>query len=133
MELNTDNNVYKINTNTTYELETLTTPTTVFAPNISDDEKTIKVLEEAINNPQNQMSSVQLNNADITSFDFMVENPTSLRFAIILLTTNPFITPQTSDISINYITEGHYLDVTNKYTIKLKSLNIVSITPPDDN
>ena len=132
VEFNTLTLVYKINTNIIYTLTSLTLSTSIFAPNLTQDEKTIKVLEEAINVIVNQMSSVQLNEATSASFDYIVENPASLRFAIMLQTINPFITPQVSDLSINYETAGHLLDVTSKYTIKIKSLTKVSITPPDD-
>lgn len=130
MQLNTSTLVYSINTSETYDIETLTLPTTIFTSSSSQDDKTIKVLEEAINNTLNQMTSAQLNQA--STFNFQNSTVQSIRFAIILQTNNPFMTPQTSDFLINYTLPGYQLNVTNQYIIKIKSLNAISITPPND-
>jgi hypothetical protein len=43
------------------------------------------------------------------------------------------VTPQTSDLQINYSLSGYYKNVTNNYDIKIKGLSLVSFTPPNDN
>jgi hypothetical protein len=76
------------------------------------------------------MTSAQLNQS--SSFNYSNSTVNSLRFAIILQTNNPFVTPQTTDFLINYTLPGYQLNVTNQYTIKIKSLSVVSFTPPND-
>ena len=76
------------------------------------------------------MTSGQLNQA--SSFNFTNSTVISMRFAIILQTINPFITPQVTDLSINYSLSGYQLNVTNQYIIKIKTLSLVSFTPPND-
>ena len=132
MQYNRTTNEYLINTNIIYTSETLLQPTTTFYNNCPEDERTIKVLEEAMNYTQNQMSSQQLNIA--SNFGSLI-NPvvSGLRFAIILQTNDTTTTPQTSDLQINYSLGGYQLNVTNNYVIKIKSLSLVSFTPPNDN
>jgi len=43
------------------------------------------------------------------------------------------VTPETSDLQINYSLDGYYINVTNNYDIKIKGLDLVSFTPPNDN
>ena len=131
MQFNTTTLVYSINTNiSSFNGEQLTTYTQAFLPNITQDEKTIKVLEDAVNVAFNQMTSGQLNQA--SSFNFTNSTVISMRFAIILQTINPFITPQVTDLTINYSLSGYQLNVTNQYIIKIKTLSLVSFTPPND-
>jgi len=77
------------------------------------------------------MNSGQLNIA--TNFGSLL-TPTviGLRFAIILMSNNPYVTPQTIDARINYSLSGYNILTTNNYMIKIKSLNMVSFTPPND-
>lgn len=131
MQFNTTTLVYSINTNiSSFNGEQLTTYIKAFPPNITQDEKTIIVLEDAVNVAFNQMTSGQLNQA--SSFNFTNSTVISMRFAIILQTINPFITPQVTDLSINYSLSGYQLNVTNQYIIKIKTLSLVSFTPPND-
>jgi hypothetical protein len=77
------------------------------------------------------MNSAQLNIA--TNFGYTtIPDISGLRFGIILNTTDPNKTPETSDLQINYSLQGYQKNVTSQYTIKIKSINNVSFTPPDD-
>ena len=129
MQYDISGQTFATNTNSTYSQETLTAYTNYLSTD-SIDERAIKALELALSNVNNQMTSQQLNTA--VNFNYNNSTVLNIRFAIMLKTNNPFITPQTTDLTINYSLAGYLKNVTTDYIIKIKSTSIVSFTPPND-
>lgn len=119
---------FTINTDAVFANETFTSPVSTNLPT-DFDQLTLRILEEAIDTITNRMTGTMFNAA--TSFPIM-NDILNIRFAIILRSASSTINPQTNSMKIKYGANAQYQRKTDLYTIKIRNLSSLSITPPND-